>query len=71
MYDVLVLPKTLVCSEEQDRVISIVESELARAIQFGEMAENPSCIAKLKNIAVDYGIDLKTVVEGGIEDGEE
>lgn len=71
LYDVLVLPKTLVCSEEQDRVISIVESELARAIQFGEMAENPSCIAKLKNIAVDYGIDLKTVIEGGIEDGEE
>lgn len=71
LYDVLVLPKTLSCLEEQERVISIVESELARAIQFGEMAENPSCIAKLKNIAVDYGIDLKTVIEGGIEDGEE
>ena len=71
LYDVLVLPQILTYSEEQEKVISIVESELARAIQFGEMAENPSCIARLKNIAVDYDIDIETVIEGGIEDGEE
>ena len=71
LYDVLVLPQMMSCLEEQEKVISIVESELARAIQFGEMAENPSCIARLKNIAVDYDIDIEAVIEGGIEDGEE
>lgn len=69
LYDAIVTP----CSthDENDRSVSIIEAELARAIQFGEWAENYACITDLKNIAVDNGIKLSDVVNGGIEDGEE
>jgi len=70
LFDVMVLPNP---SEEsnEEKTLNIVTAELARAIQFGEMAENPSCIAKLKNIAVDYDIDIDTAKERGFEDGTE
>lgn len=71
LFDVLVLPQKIISSLEKLKESSIIESEIARAIQFGEMAENPSCIAYLKNIAVDYNIEIDSVIEGGLEDGEE
>ena len=37
--------------------VSIIEAELARAIQFGEWAENPICISQLKVLALKFGID--------------
>ncbi len=72
LFDVLVLPNRVADEcDEIGKALSIVESELARAIQFGEMAENPSCIAKLKNIAVDFDININEARDGGFEDGEE
>lgn len=70
LFDVMVLPNP--CEESnEEKTVNIVTSELARAIQFGEMAENPSCIARLKNIAIDFDIDIDTAKEGGFEDGTE
>lgn len=68
LFDVIVTPN----GEEFDctKKASIIESEISRAIQFGEWAENPSCIAKLKNIAVDYGIDIEASLGEGDEDNE-
>ena len=57
--------------DESDKSTSIIESELARAIQFGEMAENPACIAELKLIAVDFGIDVEKCKGGYEDDGTE
>lgn len=73
LFDVLVLPNETPASEATyEQSLNIVKSELARAIQFGEMAENPSCIALLKNIAVDYDLSLADACGGGFEDdGEE
>lgn len=72
LYDVLTMPNTPSGSDSREgKELSIVEGELARAIQFGEMAENPFCIAQLMNIAIDYDIDISTAKERGIEDGEE
>jgi superfamily II DNA or RNA helicase len=72
LYDIIVLPNNAKFSyTEEDGALSIVASELARAIEFGKMAENPSCIAKLKNITVDYEIDIDKVKEGGFEVEEE
>lgn len=72
LFDVLTMPNMPMISDESEgKELGIVEGELARAIQFGEMAENPSCIAQLRNIAVDYGIDIDASKERGIEDGEE
>ena len=69
LYDVIVTPN----GELQDDVksVSIIESELSRAIQFGEWAENPSCIAELKNIAIDFGIDINKSSNNGNEGDDE
>lgn len=65
LFDAIVMPYK--SHDEADKSTSIIESELARAIQFGEMAENPACIAELKLIAVDFGIDVESC-KGGYED---
>jgi superfamily II DNA or RNA helicase len=65
LYDVVVTPNGEL--NDDTKTTSIIKSELSRAIQFGEWAENPSCIAKLKNIAIDYGVEIKTNAQGGVE----
>ncbi len=66
LYDVVVTPNGEL--EDDLRSVSIIKSELSRAIQFGEWAENPSCIAELKNIAIDYNIDVEETMNEGEED---
>ncbi|NLI64005.1 MAG: type III restriction endonuclease subunit R, partial [Bacteroidales bacterium] len=69
LHDAIVTP--VIRGEEEgveNKEISIIESELARAIQFGEWAENPPCITKLKNIAIDFGINIIEATDGGFED---
>lgn len=69
LYDAVVMPH---CHhDEGDRSTSIIESELARCIQFGEMAENPACITDLKLIAVDFGVDIDKCKGGYEEDDPE
>ena len=69
LYDAVVMP----CArhEESDKSISIIEAELARAIQFGKMAENPSCITELQLIALDFGIDIMRNAGGFVSDDTE
>ena len=50
---------------------SIVMAELSRAIQFGEWAENPSCVADLRIIARKYGVEYRDIKDGGLEDDNE
>jgi superfamily II DNA or RNA helicase len=69
LHDVIVTPNRI--EDGQINQLSIINAELARAVQFGEWAENPACIARLRNIAIDFGIDLSEVVNGGFEDDEE
>lgn len=66
LYDIVVTPSGEV--DDGTKTTSIIEAELARAIQFGEWAENPSCIAALKNIAVDYGVDVEMSSNEGVEE---
>ncbi len=65
LYDVVVAPNGEVV--EVTKTVSIIEAELSRAIQFGQWAENPSCIADLKNIAIDYGLDIIASSQEGVE----
>ncbi|WP_406041596.1 DEAD/DEAH box helicase family protein [Succinimonas sp.] len=66
LYDAIVMPEA---SYEEDATgNSIVLAELSRAIQFGEWAENPSCVADLRIIARRYGIDYHEIKDGGLED---
>lgn len=67
VHDAIVVPDHL--SADQPGT-SIVEGELARAIQFGLDAENPSSISDLKLIALDFGLDFESLVEEGFEDDD-
>lgn len=67
LFDTIVVPNNI----EHNNELSIIEGELARAIQFGEWSENKGCITELRNIAIDFGIDYKQITGGGYEDDEE
>ena len=69
LYDAIVVPH----KEEGENLkqISIIEAELARAIQFGTWAENKhSCVTELKDIAIKYSVDIEKMLQGGDEDDE-
>jgi len=68
LYDAITVP--VVMEDEDEKGLSIISAELARAIEFGTEAENPACITDLKNIAVDYQIDYDAIKDGGIEEDE-
>lgn len=69
LYDALVVPNML--DDLTYDHVKIIESELARSIQFGEWAENPSCITMIRNIAIDSNVVISNVINGGIEDENE
>jgi len=69
LYDAIVMPERSL--DDEDTSSSIIAGEISRAIQFGEWAENPTCIAELKIIAREYGIDYDELKNGGLEDDEE
>lgn len=69
LHDAIVTPNK--AEEENTKQNSIIEAELARAIQFGEWAENPTCISKLRNIAIDFGINIIETMNGGYEEDDE
>ena len=65
IHDTIVLPKNV---GEDNPIISIVEGELARAIQFGKSAVNVSSITDIQRIALHYNIDPDAYVNAGYED---
>ena len=66
LYDAIVMPDIML--DDKISGNSIVNAELSRAIQFGEWAENPSCVSDLRIIARRYGINYKDLKDGGLED---
>lgn len=69
LYDVIAVPNME--NTDGDKSLTIVLSELSRAIEFGATAENPACISDLKRIAIRYNIDYNRALEGGYEQDEE
>jgi superfamily II DNA or RNA helicase len=65
IHDTIVMPHT---TETESPVTTILEGELARAIKFGQDAENPKSVADLKEIAIEAGIDYEDLADTGIED---
>jgi superfamily II DNA or RNA helicase len=49
----------------------IIEGELARAVEFAENADNPASAADLRRMALEAGIDWRTLITAGIEDEDE
>lgn len=68
LYDAITVP---IIEEGTDKSLSIIASELSRAIQFGESAQNPACVTDLRNIAIDFNIDYNSLNNGGIEEDDE
>lgn len=68
LFDAVVIPGK--ARGEEDKSTSIIEAELARAVQFGEGAKNPSCTAELKAIAADLGMDINKVSNEGYEEDD-
>lgn len=69
LYDAITVPN--VEEGEDVKSLSIIAGELSRAIQFGGGAVNPICVAKLKNIAIDYHIDFNELYGNGLEEDED
>lgn len=68
LYDAIVTPQKT--DKDFGTQTSIIEGELARAIKFGSGAENPTCITKLNNIAIEYGLNIDEAMNRGEEDDE-
>lgn len=64
IYDVLVKPNI---NEDDEFSKGIILGEMARAVEFGEGAQNPSAIYELKRILLNFDIDYSTITEKGIE----
>lgn len=69
IHDVIVKP--YLQDNLEQKSVSIIENEIARAIEFGEGAENPSSIYELKRILVGFGLDYKDIANGGYEGDEQ
>ena len=67
IHDVLVTPAV---DPDEPPETSIVEGEIVRAVEFGRSALNPSCIADLEHLAIEFGIDFDRYRDAGLEDDE-
>lgn len=67
LFDAVILPN----KSEDNSYDSLLLNEFARTIQFGQWAENKTCIAKLQNIAIDFDINIDDYIEGGFDDYDE
>lgn len=65
IHDVLVLPNK---ADENKEGNSIIQSEIARAIEFGKWGENPASITDLEIIALKFGMNYQDIVNEGYED---
>ncbi|RWI36081.1 DEAD/DEAH box helicase family protein [Mesorhizobium sp.] len=68
IHDVIVTPDR---AEEGDDLESMLTGELVRAIEFGSNAINPGCVADLKRLAAQFGIDFDTAAGGFEVDDDE
>lgn len=68
LYDVIAVPNT--AKVDDDKSLSIVVSELARAVEFGSSALNPACITDMHLIALKFGVDYKQFESEGFDEDE-
>ncbi|MCZ7393377.1 MAG: DEAD/DEAH box helicase family protein [Candidatus Methanoperedens sp.] len=64
--DAIVLPNSV--SQEDEYAIPIVRGELARAWKFAQLAENQEVTHKLWRLAQEYGVDIESDAQIGLQD---
>lgn len=72
VHDAIVLPpKTEPDADGAKAADPITAGELARAVEFAQHADNPACAADLQQIAIEMGIDWRSLLTNGIEDADD
>jgi superfamily II DNA or RNA helicase len=71
VHDALVLPPNGGEARSESKNDPIITGELARAVEFAGNADNPACAADLQRIAIELGIDWRSILGQGDEDGED
>jgi superfamily II DNA or RNA helicase len=69
VHDAIVVPPRT--TEERRPLDPITAGELARAVEFAQHADNPAAAADLQQIAIDAGIEWRTMINNGVEDEED
>lgn len=70
LFDAIVVPNKV--DGTNVKQTSIIEAEMARAIQFGSWAENrSSCVTELRDIAITYSVDIEQMLQEGYEEENE
>ena len=70
VHDAIVLsPKT--ANDGEKIADPITAGELARAVEFAQHADNPASAADLQQIAIESGIDWRSLLGNGIEDEDD
>jgi superfamily II DNA or RNA helicase len=67
IHDVIVLPTDVNDEPEQ---LSLLKSELIRALEFSRSAINKSAEAKLREVAINIGFDPDEIINDGVEEEE-
>ncbi len=68
IHDAIVVPPVRRDKREFDPILT---GELARAVEFAQHAENPAAAADLQQIAIDAGIEWRSMVATGVEDDDD
>jgi superfamily II DNA or RNA helicase len=71
IHDAIVLPLNHNSMDGEHRIDSIIAGELARALEFAENADNPASAADLQQIAIEAGVEWRSLVNIGIEDADD
>lgn len=68
LHDAIVVP---VNADDEPEQISLLKSELARAIEFSDHAINKGAGAELRKIAISMGVNPDSLLDSGFEEDEE
>lgn len=71
VHDAIVLPPNVDGDDGESAADPITAGELARAVEFARHADNPASAADLQQIAIEYGIDWRSLLTSGVEDADD
>jgi superfamily II DNA or RNA helicase len=71
VHDAIVIPPKTETVDGERAADPITAGELARAVEFAQHADNPASAADLQQIAIEAGIEWRSLLNDGIEDADD
>lgn len=71
VHDAIVLPPKVTPGDPEATADPITAGELARAVEFAQHADNPAAAADLQQIAIEAGIEWRSLLTNGVEDADD